>query len=257
MLYKRIIYALLYRDGFFYLSRNFRLQKVGDVNWLKNNFGFGETCNFIDELMILLVAKNPNKKEILQYFNDVNKLRENIFVPITLGGAVRSFDYAKECFSNGADKVLINYLVHKNNKAIKKISNVYGDQALSLMVDYKKVNGLNFSFMNASITQSRSLIEYFKNIKKMDFGELIINSIQKDGTGTGLDFNCLKDLPKDFNKPILVMGGAGKPEHFSEAFKKKNISGVVTANLFNFLGSGLRLAREYSAKSGAQLIKFN
>jgi len=83
MLYKRIIYALLYRDGFFYLSRNFRLQKVGDVNWLKNNFGFGETCNFIDELMILLVAKNPNKKEILQYFNDVNKLRENIFVPIT------------------------------------------------------------------------------------------------------------------------------------------------------------------------------
>ena len=257
MLYKRIIYALLYRDGFFYLSRNFRLQKVGDVNWLKNNFGFGETCNFIDELMILLVAKNPNKKEISQYFNDVNKLRENMFVPITLGGAVRSFDYAKECFSNGADKVLINYLVHKNNKALKKISNTYGDQALSLMVDYKKFNGSNFSYMNASTKQSKSLKKYFKDIKKINFGELIINSIQKDGTGTGLDFSCLNDLPKDFNKPILVMGGAGKPEHFAKAFENKKISGVVTANLFNFLGSGLRLAREYSAKSGAKLIEFN
>ncbi len=257
MLYKRIIYALLYRDGFFYLSRNFRLQKVGDVNWLKNNFGFGETCNFIDELIILLVAKSPSKKEISQYFNDVNKLRENIFVPITLGGAVRSFDNAKECFSNGADKILINYLAHKNSKTLKKISSIYGDQALSLMVDYKKINGINFSYMNASVTQSKLLTKYLRDIKKMDFGELIINSIQKDGTGTGLDFSCLNDLPKGFNKPILVMGGAGKPEHFVKAFENKNISGVVTANLFNFLGNGLRLAREYSAKSGAKLIEFN
>jgi len=257
MLYKRIIYALLYSNGFFYLSRNFRLQKVGDINWLKNNFGFGETCDYIDELMILLVAKKPNKEEIKKYFNDVSKLREKIFVPITLGGAVRTFEYARECFSNGADKILINYLAHKNDKVIKKISNIYGEQALSLMVDFKKINNLNFSFMNASTVKSKTLIDYFKTIKKINFGELIINSIEKDGTGTGLDFDCLKDLPKDFNKPILIMGGAGKPEHFTKAFENKNISGVVTANLFNFLGSGLRLAREHSAKNGVKLIKFN
>jgi len=256
MLYKRIIYALLYSNGFFYLSRNFRLQKVGDVNWLKNNFGFGETCNYIDELMILLVTKKPNKNEIIKYFNDVNKLREKIFVPITLGGAVRSFDYASECFSNGADKILINYLAHKNDKAIKKISNIYGEQALSLMVDIKKINNSNFSFTNAAATKSKSLIEYFKSIRKIEFGELIMNSIEKDGTGTGLDFSCLKDIPNDFNKPILIMGGAGKPEHFTKAFENNNISGIVTANLFNFLGSGLKLAREHSTKNGVRLIKF-
>ena len=77
------------------------------------------------------------------------------------------------------------------------------------------------------------------------------------GTGTGLDFSCLKEIPKNFNKPILIMGGAGKPEHFTQAFAIKNISGVVTANLFNFLGSGLRLVREHSAKNGVKLIKFN
>ena len=60
MNFKRIIYALLYCEGEFYLSRNFSLQRVGDLNWLKNNFGFGETCDFIDELMIINVTRNPN-----------------------------------------------------------------------------------------------------------------------------------------------------------------------------------------------------
>ena len=256
MLFKRIIYALLYSNGFFYLSRNFRLQKVGDVNWLKDNFGFGKTCDYIDELMVLLITQDPNKNEISQYFKDISKLREKIFVPIILGGGIRSFDNAKECFTNGADKILINYLAHENIKTIKKISNIYGEQAISLMVDFKKVDNLNFSFKNASTIKSRSLIEYFKFIKKLNFGELIINSIDKDGTGTGLDFSYFKDLPKDLNKPILIMGGAGKPEHFVKAFESKNISGIVTANLFNFLGSGLKLAREHSIINGARLIKF-
>ena len=257
MLFKRIIYALLYSNGIFYLSRNFRLQIVGDVNWLKNNFGFGETCDYIDELMILLVTKNPNKNEFTQYFKDISKLREKIFVPITLGGAVRSFDYAKECFANGADKILINYLAHENNETITKISNIYGEQAISLMVDFKKIDNINFSFTNAATKKSKSLTEYFKFIKKLNFGELIINSIEKDGTAAGLNFSCFKDLPQDLNKPILIMGGAGKPEHFVQAFKNENISGVVTANLFNFLGSGLKLARDHSSANGVRLIKFD
>ena len=111
MVYKRIIYALLYSKGFFHLSRNFRLQQVGNVDWLKNNFGFGETCDYIDELIIVLVTKNPDEKEISNYFSDVKKLREKIFVPITLGGGIRTFEHAKNCFSNGADKILINYLL--------------------------------------------------------------------------------------------------------------------------------------------------
>ena len=77
--------------------------------------------------MILLVTKKPNKNEIIKYFKVINELREKIFVPITLGGAVRSFDYARECFANGADKILINYLAHKNDKTMKKISNIIED----------------------------------------------------------------------------------------------------------------------------------
>ena len=257
MLFKRIIYTLLYSNGFFYLSRNFRLQKVGDVDWLKNNFGFGKTCDYIDELMIILVTKSPNKNEVKKYFNDISSLKEKIFVPIILGGGIRSHNYARECFVNGADKVLINYLSHEDTGEIKKISNIYGEQSISLMVDFKKVDNINFTFINSATKKSKTLKEYFQSLKKINFGELIINSVEKDGTAAGFDFDCLKDLPKDLNKPILIMGGAGKPEHFVEAFKEVNVSGAVTANLFNFLGSGLQLAREYSVKNGIRLIKFN
>ena len=89
---KRIIYTLFYKENNFYLSRNFRLQKVGDISWLKSNFGFGEACNHIDELMIILVKPSPTLDDYQSYFNDVNQLRKKIFVPITLGGGIRNFD---------------------------------------------------------------------------------------------------------------------------------------------------------------------
>mgnify|MGYP005640798853 CR=1 FL=1 len=257
MVYKRIIYALLYSKGFFHLSRNFRLQQVGNVEWLKNNFGFGETCDYIDELIITLTTPNPDKKEIANYFEDIKKLKAKIFVPITLGGGIRTLEQAKNCFTNGADKILINYLAHNNMETINKISDIYGEQAITLMVDYKKIGGNNYSFINSAEKKSISLKDYFNSLKNLKFGDLIINSIQKDGSGQGLDADCLNDFLYDLKKPILLMGGAGKPEHFVSILKNEKISGLVTANLFNFLGTGLELARSYSIEKGIRLIKFS
>ncbi len=256
MVYKRVIYSLLYSKGFFHLSRNFRLQQVGDVDWLKNNFGFGETCDYIDELMITLVTKNPDKNEINNYFKDVKKLKENIFVPIILGGGIRTFDQAKYCFLNGADKILINQLAHEKNETINKVAKVYGEQAVTLMVDYKKIDDINYSFSNSAEKKSMNLKNYFKNIKNLNFGEIIINSIEKDGTAQGLNLDCLEDLTNNFNKPVLLMGGAGKPDHFVTPLKKNEVSGIVTANLFNFLGDGLKKARSFSIDNGVRLIEF-
>ena len=97
---KRIIFSLLYSCGYFYLSRNFRLQKVGNVNWIKHNYNFGETCNSIDELIIILVTPNPDMQEINEYFNNVKILKKNFFVPLTLGGGIRTFEHVKKCFDN-------------------------------------------------------------------------------------------------------------------------------------------------------------
>ena len=207
MNFKRIIYALLYCEGEFYLSRNFSLQRVGDLNWLKNNFGFGETCDFIDELMIINVTRNPNVQDSNKFFEDINKLREKIFVPITLGGGIRNFNDAKKCFDNGADKILINYLAHKDIKTCEKISDIYGEQALSIMVDYRRENkNINTYIKNGKI-YSKTLKEFIESVAKIKFGELILNSIDKDGTASGLDTYIFKEIPKNLENPILLMGG--------------------------------------------------
>ncbi len=256
MNFKRIIYALLYCEGEFYLSRNFSLQRVGDLNWLKNNFGFGETCDFIDELMIINVTRNPNVQDSNRFFEDINKLREKIFVPITLGGGIRNFNDAKKCFDNGADKILINYLAHKDINTCEKISDIYGEQALSIMVDYRRENkNINTYIKNGKI-YSKTLKEFIESVAKIKFGELILNSIDKDGTASGLDTYIFKEIPKNLENPILLMGGAGKPEHFTEVLYIEKISGVITANLFNFLGKGLEEARNFSIDKKVRLIKF-
>ena len=256
---KRIIFALLYRDGNFFLSRNFRLQKVGDVNWLKNNFGFGETCHFIDELMIIMVKKSPSLEDYKKYFEDIYELRKNIFVPITLGGGIRNLENAKNCFLNGADKVLINTSFYKDGDLINEINYNYGSQAITLMLDYKiKTENLGRVIFTDCGTKNYHKLnnEIISKISNSDCGEVIINSIDQDGTGAGLDFEALDLFPLNFKKPLLLMGGSGKPEHIKEALNKDQLSGIVTANLFNFLGTGLEISRNMAINSGIKLAKF-
>ena len=112
-LLKRIIFCLYYKEGFFYLSRNFRLQKVGDANWLIQNFGFGKVTNYIDEIVILLVKKDPTAKDFNSFFKDISELRKSLFIPVTLGGGIRDFKTAIKFFNNGADKILVNTLAFK------------------------------------------------------------------------------------------------------------------------------------------------
>ena len=95
------------------------------------------------------------------------------------------------------------------------------------------------------------------NLISLPCGEIILNSIDDDGTGNGLDYNIIKKIPKNFNKPILLMGGAGMAEHISMTLKMNRVSGVVTANLFNFLGTGLEISRKKSIEQGINLAKFN
>ena len=124
------------------------------------------------------------------------------------------------------------------------------------MADYKVVNKEIKIFINSGKILSNTLEKYINHINDLKFGELILNSIDKDGTAAGLDGSTFKLIPENFKNPILLMGGAGKPEHFANVLTNERISGVVTANLFNFLGKGLEEARNYSIKNNIRLIKF-
>jgi len=254
--FKRIIYALLYYEGIFQLSRNFKLQKVGNVNWFIEKFNFQETCNFIDELIIINIKKDSKLEDLNNFLKDIDFLKKKIFIPVTLGGRLKNLEKTKMCFNNGADKILLNSMAHEEISELNKITKVFGAQAVTIMVDYKKKKNNFFTFKNCGQKESMEINKYFKKIKNLNYGEIIFNSIDLDGTGSGLDTNLVKKIPKNFNKPILLMGGAGKPKHFSSALKIKKISGIVTANLFNFLGTGLKEVREYCLKKKINICKF-
>lgn len=258
MLKKRIIFALLYSDGYFHLSRNFRLQKVGDLDWLINNFGFGETCHFIDELTCILVKENPTSGDKKKFLKDIEKLRKKIFVPLTIGGGISNLEDVKNYFLNGADKILINSNIYKEN-LMETINEGWGKQSISIMIDCMKNEDSNdYKIMincgkKFRLTLSEFIDTYFT---KSNYGEIIVNSIDNDGNGAGLDLNLIDVFPDTIKSPILLMGGAGKPEHIFLGLNEKKISGVVTANLFNFLGSGLEIARQQCLNKGINLANF-
>lgn len=242
MLKKRIIFTLHYADGYFNLSRNFRLQKIGDIDWLLRNYNFLKIAEFIDELIIIDVSKESrNKNEFLQC---VAAITSGIFVPVSLGGGVQTLDYAKELFESGADKININSSLMHDPNLITEISKTYGSQAIIGHIDFKRIDNDYFVYTkNGTHQYCKITRQFMENILKLNFGELLLHSIDKDGTGMNFDFDVLKYLPENNQKPLIFSGGAGNHHHLSEGLSKKNIDAVSTANLLNFVGEGLINAR--------------
>ena len=242
MLKKRIIFTLLLKDDQFVLSRNFRLQKVGDANWLEKNYNFKYISRFIDELIILNVSK---KKDINFFCNIVKKVINKCFVPISFGGGIRCQKDAELLFKAGADKIVINSLVDIDKNTINQIAGTYGSQSIILSLDFKKEkDDYTIWTEDGNKKNKKNISNYLSNILRIKFGELYLNSIDRDGTGFGYDLNILKKIPQNFNYPIIMAGGAGNSRHFLEALKNKKVDAVATANLYNFIGDGLKKSRE-------------
>lgn len=243
MLKKRLIFTLIYSDGFFKLSRNFKLQNVGDINWLKNHYDFSKISFFIDELLILDASKNKKKTD--KFFSDLNSLSAESFAPIGAGGGIDKLKDAENFFKNGTDKIILNSAAFENPKVIYDISENYGNQSICVSIDYKLVNGRYRVFIN----NGQNLIDldfesYLEKIGHLPIGEVLLNSIDRDGTGQGLDLKVLNLIQNNFKLPIILAGGAGKASHLIDGLKEDKISAVSTANLYNFIGDGLKIARE-------------
>jgi imidazole glycerol-phosphate synthase subunit HisF len=256
MLKKRVIFTLLYDSGFFMLSRNFRLQKVGDLNWLKKNYNFSKISFSIDELVVLDVTRNNRNQE--KFLDHVRALSEECFIPIAAGGGIQDIDYAHNLISNGADKIVINSLISENIKTVQHIASELGSQCIIASMDVKKIKNDFIVFTeNGSKQQAFSLDEYFEKLMDVPVGEVYLNSIDRDGTGQGYMKELIGQIPKNYNLPIIISGGAGKPQHIMEGIKDKKVDAVSTAHLFNFVGSSLEVTRFELLNEGLELAKWD
>ncbi|MDX4039813.1 HisA/HisF-related TIM barrel protein [Aliarcobacter skirrowii] len=243
MLRKRIIFTLIYENSKFNQSRNFRLQKVGDINWLEKNYKFKDIAFSLDELIVLNASKK--EKNLENFAQVLQKLVDDVFIPIAAGGGIRSLKDAKLLFNSGADKLVLNSTLYDNPDFVKEIVRQYGSQSVVASVDYKIIDGLKVVFINDGIKAiDMSLEDYIKYIQYLGVGELYLNSIDKDGTGFGYDLDTIDELSNSVNIPLIIAGGAGNESHLLEGLKRKNVDAVATANLFNFIGNGLPNTRK-------------
>ena len=234
------------------LSRNFRLQKVGDLQWLKKNYNFSHISFSIDELIILDVTRGGRDEE--KFLFHVKSLTEECFVPIAAGGGIRRLEQARKLLHSGADKVVVNTLLAEDQSIIIEIAEEFGQQSIVAAVDVKSVDGdLTVWTDNGGMKQDIDLREWLNNVYQLPIGELYLNSMDNDGTGQGYNTELLSQLNDSCKVPVILAGGAGKYKHFSEVLSDKRVDAVATAHLFNFIGDGLYKARINLLKDGVSL----
>lgn len=250
MLKKRIIFIIYYADGYFHLSRNFKLQRIGDVNLLFSKFGFSDILKGLDELVILNVSRDNSSFNLKQYNSFVEKLLSEAFVPISLGGGLRNMNQIDHNFLLGCDKVVFNSVFFNDKKLIQDTINKYGSQATIIDFDFSKIDDNYFLFSENGLKNEGLAKNHFDDINSLQFGEILLNSIDMDGTGFGPDLNILNFIDSD--KPLILSGGFGKPEHFNSLNNDK-IDAVATGNIFNFLRGGLTNTREYCIKKNINI----
>ena len=246
MLKKRLIFVLYFDSGSFFLSRNFRLQRVGDVRWLVEKFGFKSIGEYIDEIIVLDVSRSQGAIRCGgQSFTDsITYLMRETFVPLTLGGGIRNLEDARRCFASGADKILLNTPILQSPEFVQQCVKCFGAQAIIGSIDVIRDNDTYVSKIANGQQMSLPLEEHLKRVVKLGIGEIMINSIDCDGTGMGFDMNLINHC-LSLNIPLIVSGGAGKPDHFSTILSQPNVEAAATGNLFNFIGKGFKQVRHH------------
>jgi len=248
---KRIIFVLLYCNGQYMLSRNFRLQRVGDIAWVLQNYDIRRVSLGIDELMILDVS--PEDSGPSNFHRDVGRLVMECFIPVTVGGRLRSRADVARCFAVGADKVLMRRAFFDDPRLCEKVAATYGSQALVAGIDVMDNVGSESAGPPPRGFVGRSqLSEHVRSVIELGAGEVLVQSVDRDGTGTGLDITLAR-LAQCGATPLILMGGTGQASHLSEGLREAGVDAVATANLFNFIGDTLVASRAEARADGVPL----
>jgi cyclase len=252
---KRLIFTLLYHDGSFMLSRNFRLQRAGSIDWLKRNYDFKNISFTIDELIILDVSRGP--RDIDRFCDHIKQIGRECFIPIAAGGGVTAHDHARKIMGSGADKLVVNSALMKAPHFVRDLVSLYGSQCIIASIDARKHgDGYEMYIENGSVKVEGAFRDGVEKALGLGIGEIYLNSMDHDGTGHGYQFDLLEQLRDIVGVPVILAGGAGNWHHLHEGLRHSSVDAVATANLFNFIGQGFPKARQELLDGGANLAKW-
>jgi imidazole glycerol-phosphate synthase subunit HisF len=231
MLAKRIIPCLDVKNGDTVKGINFEnLQYAGDPISLAKKY----SDEGADELVFLdITATNEGRKTTVKMVENVAK---QVFIPFTVGGGIKSIEDMKQLLQAGADKIAINSAAVKNPDLIKEASTYFGSQCVVVAIDAKYVNEDFYVFINAGQKNTEiKLIDWVKKVEALGAGEILLTSMDADGTQNGFDLNMTKLVVKNVNIPVIASGGAGANiNHFVNVFNDAKADAALAASIFHY-----------------------
>jgi imidazole glycerol-phosphate synthase subunit HisF len=230
MLKKRIIPCLDIKDGRVVKGVQFlELKDAGNPVELASFY----SKNGADELVFLDISATLEKRKTLVEM--VTQLSKEINIPFTVGGGIQSVDDAKLLLQSGADKVSINSAAVLNPKLITQISDAFGSQSLVVAIDIKKVEKDWYVFIKGGAESTGILaIDWAKKVEELGAGELLITSMNNDGSKDGFALEITNAISEAVSIPVIASGGAGNSQHFIELFTQTEVSAGLAASIFHF-----------------------
>jgi imidazole glycerol-phosphate synthase subunit HisF len=242
MLKKRIIPCLDVKDGRVVKGINFlNLKDAGDPveqAQIYDKGGADEIC-FLD-----ITASSENRKILL---DKVSETAKSCFVPLTVGGGVSSIDDIKNLLLAGADKVSINTAAVKNHNFIKESSIRFGSQCIVIAIDVKKVSDNKWEVFTHGGRNPTGIdiIKYAKIVENNGAGEILLTSMDRDGTKMGYDIELTKTISNLVSIPVIASGGVGNLDHLYDGFKLGLASAVLAASIFHYGNYTISEAKKY------------
>lgn len=230
MLKKRIIPCLDIKDGKTVKGIQFEdLRVAGDPVELAKKY----VKEGADELVFLdITATLEGRKTLIDL---VEKLSLEIDIPFTIGGGISTVEDVEVLLKAGADKISINSAAVRRPELIQEIAQQYGNQCVVVAIDTKQVGGEDYVFINGGKIQTEyKTLDWVKKVRDLGAGEILLTSMNFDGTKSGFDIRMLKKVSDVCQLPIIASGGAGKMEDFTEVFTETNVTGALAASIFHF-----------------------
>ncbi len=201
-----------------------------------------------DELVLLdITATHEGRSTMIDI---VSKVANTVFIPFTVGGGIKSVDDFKELLRAGADKISVNSAAVRNPDLINEAAYKFGSQCVVVAIDAKKNKNSWEVYLNGGrIPTGIDAVEWAKEAERRGAGEILLTSMDKDGQKSGYDIELTRAVSESVGIPVIASGGAGKAEHFLDAFTKGKADAVLAASLFHFNELPIPELKEYLAKN--------
>jgi len=246
MITTRVIPCLLYKGNGLVKTVRFKNPVyIGDATNAIRIFNEKE----VDELILLDIEASPQKRK--PNVDLIKKIASECFMPLCYGGGIRSLQDIRDIVAVGVEKISLNTIAVKDPSFVRQAATQFGSSTIVVTIDYKKnIWGKLIAMGNGGKLKSKyGPLEFAQLMEEMGAGEIVVNSIERDGTMSGYDIELLSAITDRVSIPVIAMGGAGKLEHFYEAIGKAHVSALAAGSMFVFHGKHKAVLINYPEKS--------